>query len=53
MPDHMLVEELFDELIEEISYIPMVVNFIMFLVNDIYGFINWNIMQKRQKKTSH
>lgn len=39
--------------IEEISYIPMVVNFIMFLVNDIYGFINWNIMQKRQKKTSH
>jgi len=39
--------------IEEISYIPMVVNFIMFLVNDIYGYINWNIMQKRQKKTSH
>ena len=37
---------------DNISYIPMVINFIMFLVNDIYGFINWNIMQKRQKKSS-
>lgn len=34
---------------EEISYLPMVLCFVMFLVNDIYGFINWQRMQKRQE----
>lgn len=30
------------------SYLSVVVCFIAFLVNDIYGFINWNKMYKRQ-----
>ncbi len=33
---------------KDISCLPMVVCFAMFLVNDIYGFINWQRMQKRQ-----
>lgn len=33
---------------EELSYLPMVVCFTMFLANDLYGFYNWNRMQKRQ-----
>lgn len=32
----------------DVSYIPMVMCFVMFLANDIYGFINWRRMQKRQ-----
>lgn len=35
---------------ENITYIPMIVCFLMFLLNDIYGFINWTIMKKRQEK---
>ncbi len=35
--------------IEEIAYLPMVLCFVLFLVNDIYGFINWRRMQKRQE----
>lgn len=31
------------------SYLPMVACFIMFLINDIYGFINWRKMKKRQE----
>jgi len=34
--------------VEDISYIPMVFCFIMFLVNDLYGFFNWLRMEKRQ-----
>lgn len=34
--------------IESISYLPMVFCFIMFLANDIYGFINWKKMQINQ-----
>ena len=30
------------------SYIPMVMCFVMFLVNDSYGFYNWKKMQKEQ-----
>ena len=30
------------------SYISVIVCFSMFLVNDIYGFVNWSKMQKRQ-----
>ncbi len=33
----------------DISYVPMVACFIMFLVNDTYGFINWTKMLKRQR----
>ncbi|MBQ5321317.1 MAG: nicotinamide mononucleotide transporter [Oscillospiraceae bacterium] len=36
--------------IENISYFPMIVCFIMFFVNDIYGFLNWRRMEKRQNK---
>lgn len=32
----------------DISYIPMVMCFCMFLANDLYGFYNWKRMQKRQ-----
>lgn len=35
--------------VEDISYLPMVACFIMFLFNDVYGFYNWRRMQKRQK----
>ncbi|MBP3569386.1 MAG: nicotinamide mononucleotide transporter [Lachnospiraceae bacterium] len=35
--------------VENISYLPMVACFIMFLFNDLYGFYNWKNMQKRQK----
>ena len=34
---------------ESISYLPMVLCFVMFLANDIYGFYNWQRMKKRQK----
>ncbi|MBQ9992884.1 MAG: nicotinamide mononucleotide transporter [Firmicutes bacterium] len=34
--------------IEDISYLPMMICFIMFLFNDIYGFVNWQRMKKRQ-----
>lgn len=34
--------------VENISYLPMVACFIMFLFNDLYGFYNWKKMQKRQ-----
>ena len=35
--------------VENVSYLPMVACFIMFLFNDLYGFYNWKNMQKRQK----
>ncbi len=34
--------------VENISYLPMVACFLMFLCNDLYGFYNWKKMQKRQ-----
>jgi len=33
---------------ENISYLPMVACFIMFLFNDLYGFYNWKRMQRKQ-----
>lgn len=36
----------------DISYLPMVVCFVMFFVNDMYGFWNWRRMQGRQEKRS-
>ncbi|MDD4415074.1 MAG: nicotinamide mononucleotide transporter, partial [Oscillospiraceae bacterium] len=32
----------------DITYLSVVICFAMFLVNDIYGFINWSKMHKRQ-----
>ncbi len=39
--------------VEDHSYFPMIICFILFLVNDIYGFINWLSMEKRQNKTEY
>lgn len=33
---------------EDISYISVVICFVVFLLNDLYGFFNWLKMQKRQ-----
>ncbi|NBI58546.1 nicotinamide riboside transporter PnuC [Lachnospiraceae bacterium] len=33
----------------DISYLSVAICFVVFLVNDIYGFINWSRMQKRQE----
>ena len=33
----------------DISYLSVIICFIMFFVNDIYGFISWSQMQKRQE----
>ncbi len=35
--------------LEDITYLSVTVCFVVFLVNDLYGFINWRKMQKRQK----
>ena len=34
------------------SYLSVLVCFIVFLINDIYGFINWKKMQKRQNQNN-
>ena len=33
---------------QDISYLPMIFCFVMFLLNDSYGFFNWQRMKKRQ-----
>ena len=35
--------------VENIAYLPMVMCFVMFLVNDVYGFINWMRMKRAQE----
>ena len=35
---------------EDLSYVPMVMCFVMFLANDLYGLYNWKKMQKRQSE---
>ncbi len=35
--------------ITEISYLSVVICFVVFFVNDMYGFINWRHIEKRQK----
>lgn len=34
---------------QDISSLPMVVCFVMFFANDMYGFVNWRRMQRRQE----
>lgn len=34
--------------VEDISYLSVMICFVMFLVNDLYGFVNWKQMEKRQ-----
>lgn len=36
--------------IEDISSAPMIICFVIFLVNDLYGFVNWQRMKVRQSK---
>lgn len=36
--------------VADLSYLPMVLCFVMFLLNDLYGFFNWKRMEKRQAK---
>lgn len=38
--------------IEDISYISVLICFVVFLANDIYGFYNWSKMKKRQNEIS-
>ena len=35
--------------ITDISYLSVVICFVVFLVNDIYGFVSWKKMEKYQK----
>lgn len=35
--------------IEDFSYFPMVICFLMFFVNDLYGFISWKKREKKQR----
>ena len=34
--------------IEDLSYLSVIICFVMFLANDLYGFLNWRKMQKKQ-----
>ena len=35
--------------ITDVSYLSVVICFVVFFVNDMYGFINWRLMEKKQK----
>ena len=37
--------------VEDISYLSVMICFVMFLVNDLYGFASWKRMEKRQLNT--
>ena len=37
--------------LEDISYLSVIICFVMFLVNDLYGFVSWKRMEKRQMTT--
>ena len=37
--------------LSDISYLSVTICFVMFLANDIYGFINWTRMQRRQNRS--
>lgn len=36
--------------LSSLSYLSVIVCFVMFLINDIYGYINWSKIAKRQQK---
>ena len=38
---------------QDITYLPLVVCFCVFLLNDTYGFISWLLMKKHQRKLSN
>lgn len=35
--------------LEDISYLSVIICFVMFLVNDLYGFFSWRRMERRQR----
>lgn len=37
--------------VEDIRYLSVIICFVMFLINDLYGFISWKRMEKRQMAT--
>ena len=37
---------------KDLSYVSVVVCFIVFLINDLYGFVSWKRMEKRQMATA-
>ena len=37
---------------ENTSYLSVIICFVMFLINDLYGFISWKQMEKRQLQTA-
>ncbi len=36
--------------VQDITYLPMVICFVIFLANDLYGFYNWRRMRKKQAR---
>ncbi len=36
--------------LQELSYLPMIVCFVAFLCNDLYGFVNWKRIERRQRE---
>lgn len=38
--------------LEDISFLPVIVCFAVFLINDIYGFVNWRKMKQQQNSHS-
>ena len=38
--------------VEDISYLSVIICFVTFLVNDLYGFFSWKRMEKRQMATA-
>ncbi len=36
--------------VKDISYLSMVICFVVFLINDVYGYINWRRMERKQRK---
>ena len=38
--------------LSDISYVSVVICFVVFFVNDMYGFVNWSKMKKRQEASA-
>ncbi len=36
--------------VDDLAYLPMVLCFVLFLVNDLYGYVNWKRMRRRQEE---
>ncbi|MDE5670429.1 MAG: nicotinamide riboside transporter PnuC, partial [Eubacterium sp.] len=36
---------------DDVQYLPMIVCFVIFFVNDLFGFVSWQKRQKRQNKS--